>query len=362
MRSSLAAVVRHVVVAVVVAAGLVAQATRNVILVTLDGLRWQEVFGGADPALVNKETGGVKDLLAFRKRFWRGTVEERRSVLFPFLWGTVAKEGQLFGDPAARCIGKVENPHHFSYPGYHELLCGFVEARVTSNAKIPNPNQTVLEWLAKQDGLAGKVAAFCTWDVFPYILNVTRSGIEMHACRAPLAHGHSQARLAVKNQVLQALPSYWDDCAFDVVACEAFAEYLPVKEPRVVYIALGETDCWAHEKRYDLYCEAAQRADLWLAGVWRELQSMPEYAGKTSLVITVDHGRGDGAQWTDHNDKTEGADRVWFAVLGPDTPPLGVRSDVSVTQSQTAATVAHLLGFDWCAAEPRARPPLPGVR
>ncbi len=340
-------------------ASLAAQNTRNVILVTLDGLRWQEVFGGAESALVSKELGGVKDLLAFRKRFWRGTPQERRRQLFPFLWGTVAKEGQLFGDPSARCIAKVTNPHHFSYPGYHELLCGFVDARIDSNAKRPNPNQTVFEWIHKQEGFAGRVAAFCTWDVFPYILNVERSGIYVLACHAPIEHGLQESRLLVKNQMLRALPTYWDDCAFDVAAFEGFAEYLPVKEPRLVYIALGETDCWAHEKRYDLYCEAAQRADRWLAGMWQELQSMPEYAGKTSLVITVDHGRGDGAAWTDHNDKTVGADKVWFAVLGPDTAPLGVRSDVEVTQSQTAATVAQLLGLDWCAAETRAAKPLP---
>jgi hypothetical protein len=336
--------------------------TRHVILVTIDGLRWQEVFGGADPDLVNKEQGGVRDLLSFRRRFWRGTPQERRALLLPFLWGTVAREGQLFGDPSGGCIGKVENPHWFSYPGYHELLCGFADERISANAKLPNPNRTVLEWLGTKEGFAGKVAAFCTWDVFPYILAAPRSGIYLRACRDPIEHGLDDARVQAKNRVFAALPSYWDDCAFDVAACEAFAEYLPAKEPRVVYVALGETDCWAHERRYDLYLEAAQRTDLWLSETWAALQAMPTYAGSTSLVVTVDHGRGDGAKWTDHNDKTPGSDRVWFAVLGPDTPPLGVRKDVEVTQGQTAATLAHLLGLDWCAAEPRARAPLPGVR
>lgn len=355
-------IVRLLCVLALAAAPVLAQKTKNVLLVTLDGVRWQDVFGGADAALVNKEVGGVKDLLAFRKRFWRGEPVDRRAVLMPFLWGTIAKEGQLFGDPAVRCEAKVENPHHFSYPGYHELLCGFAEPAIDSNAKRPNPNQTVLEWLNKQPDFTGRVAAFGTWDVFPAILNVQRSEVYLRACRDPLDVGLQDARLQVKNQLLQNLPQYWHDCTFDVAAFEGFAEYLPAKEPRVVYVALGETDCWAHERRYDLYCESLQRADRWLEGVWRELQTMPEYAGRTSLVITVDHGRGDGAKWTDHDNKTPGADRVWFAVLGPDTKPLGVRGDVAVTQGQTAATVAHLLGLDWCAAEPRARAPLPGVR
>jgi len=36
--------------------------TQNVILVMTDGLRWQEVFRGADEKLMNKEHGGVKNL------------------------------------------------------------------------------------------------------------------------------------------------------------------------------------------------------------------------------------------------------------------------------------------------------------
>jgi len=53
------------------------------------------------------------------------------------------------------------------------------------------------------------------------------------------------------------------------------------------------------------------------------------------------------------------AGRIWIGILGPDTPPLGERSDCGeVTQGQVAATVASLLGEDWCAAEPRAAPPI----
>jgi len=33
--------------------------TKNVILITTDGLRWQEVFTGAEQQLLNKEHGGV---------------------------------------------------------------------------------------------------------------------------------------------------------------------------------------------------------------------------------------------------------------------------------------------------------------
>jgi hypothetical protein len=47
-----------------------------------------------------------------------------------------------------------------------------------------------------------------------------------------------------------------------------------------------------------------------------------------------------------------------MAVMAPGVEPLGVRSDVNVTQSQIAATIAGLLGEDYNAAQPKAAPPL----
>src|SRR5215467_12796185 len=72
--------------------------TRNVIFVMTDGLRWQEVFRGADPALMNKDNGQVGDVDQLKAEFWRATPEERRQALFPFLWTEIARSGQIFGN------------------------------------------------------------------------------------------------------------------------------------------------------------------------------------------------------------------------------------------------------------------------
>jgi hypothetical protein len=78
--------------------------------------------------------------------------------------------------------------------------------------------------------------------------------------------------------------------------------------------------------------------------------------------LLCDHGRGATVlDWIDHSKKITGAERIWMAVLGPDTPPMGVRSDVSVTQSQIAATIAALLGEDFCTTSERVAKPLPGI-
>ena len=50
--------------------------TRNVVLIVSDGLRWQEIFTGADPTLLNEKHGGIWDKEAdLRREFWRDDPE-----------------------------------------------------------------------------------------------------------------------------------------------------------------------------------------------------------------------------------------------------------------------------------------------
>ena len=84
---------------------------------------------------------------------------------------------------------------------------------------------------------------------------------------------------------------------------------------------------------------------------------------KTSLVITTDHGRGTTRiNWTDHGKDVPLAEFIWIAVMGPDTPALGVRENIETTQSQVAATIAYLLGEDFSTASPKAAAALPEAR
>ena len=132
----------------------VAQApARNVVVITLDGLRWQEMFTGANRDYFKKNSNGEPS--AAEKRFWRETPEERRSVMMPFVWSTIATKGQIFGDPGKQSRAHVTNGLWFSYPGYNEMFAGAADPRVDSNDKVPNPNVTVLEWLNSRPGLQG---------------------------------------------------------------------------------------------------------------------------------------------------------------------------------------------------------------
>jgi hypothetical protein len=342
------------------ASGDVPRRTENVIIVTLDGFRWQEVFAGADESLMDVKAGGVRDVAELKRRFWRATADERREVLMPFFWGTMAKQGQIFGDPTRKAAARLTNGMKFSYPGYNEIFCGFGDKRIDSNAKKLNPNLSVLEFLDNKPRFRNKVAVFCTWDVFPFIFRSSANGLKVHAGWTPIADEPLSKRQRMTNELLANLPHYWPDDVFDAIIMEAAREHLRRHRPRVFYIGLGETDEWGHGRRYDLYLGAAYNADRFLAELWNMIQAMPEYKGKTALIVTTDHGRGlTRIDWTDHGEKVAGAEFIWIAAMGPDTPALGIRRNGAVTQGQVAATIGRLLGEDFQAASPRAAPPLP---
>lgn len=334
--------------------------TENVIVITWDGFRWQEMFSGADETLMDSKSGGVKDVPALKKQFWRPTATERRAALLPFIWGTLVKEGQLFGDPASKSLCKSTNGLKFSYPGYSEIFCGVADPRIDSNDKRENPNLSVLEYLHQQPAYKNRVAAFCTWDVFPSIFRSERNGMLVHTGWSPRMEKELTPRVQHLNHLMQKLPRYWPDNTFDVFTLEYARDYLEKHQPRVLYIGLGETDEWGHGRRYDLYLNAAHQGDRFLAELWKQLQGMPQYRDKTSIILTTDHGRGmTRVNWTDHGEKVEGAEYIWIAAIGPDIPALGLRQEVSTTQSQVAATVSHLLGHDFQQASPKAAGPLP---
>ena len=298
-------------------------ASANVVVITIDGLRWQEMFGGADREYFKKgKPGEISDA---EKRFWRPTPEERRAVLMPFMWKTIAAKGQILGDPSKGSRVHLTNGLWFSYPGYNEMFAGAADPRVDSNDKVPNPNVTVLEWLNGRPAFKGRVAAFGSWDVLPSILNTGRSGIPVGSGFTPVPAPRTDRERAI-NELATDLPAYWSYGPFDAPIVYAGLEALRTSRPRVLYVMLGEGDEWAHAGRYDLYLDATSRADRFIQRFWETLQSLPEYKDRTTMLVTTDHGRGaTTADWTDHGRKIPAAETTWMAALGPAVPPRGAR-------------------------------------
>ncbi len=300
------------------------------------------------------------DVQACRKRFDVGSREERRRALMPFLWSEIAQHGQIFGDVTAGSEAKVTNGKNFSYPGYSEMFTGWADPRIDSNNKIPNPNVTVLEWLNSRPQIQSRVAAFTSWDVFPFILNRERSGIRIVACWEGLNGPSLTGEERMLARLIGETHRMWEECCYDSFTFNSALQYLKRERPRVLYIGLGETDEFGHAGRYDFYLDAAHRVDSYLETLWQTIQSLPEYRDATTLIVSTDHGRGNAPfDWKNHGVTTRGSERIWIAVIGPDTPPLGVRTrTATVTQSQIAATLAATVGFDFRTFAPKAAPPI----
>lgn len=330
--------------------------TENVILITLDGLRWQELFTGADTTLLHDERY-VADVEATRERFGQPDSVARREALMPFFWETIAAEGQLYGNRYDSCTVDLTNGHRFSYPGYNEILTGQADdERIDSNDKRPNPNVTVLEYVNGQEGFRGRVAAFGSWDVFPYIVNEERSGVPTNAGFETASGDSLTPKEQFLNELQPQVPSPWSTVRLDAFTHGYALEHLKTHRPRLLYIAYGETDDFAHDGDYQAYLEAAHRTDGFIRDLWETVQSDSLYQGKTTLLITTDHGRGLGDDWTGHGDDLPRSSEIWIAALGPDTPTRGTgTSACELYQNQVAATVAALLGLDY-ARERDGRP------
>lgn len=338
--------------------------TRAVVLIVSDGLRWQEIFSGADATLMNEKNGGIWDKEQdLRQQFWRATPEERRRALFPFLWSTVAVRGQMFGNQLKGSVARVTNGMAFSYPGYNEMLSGHPDPRINSNEYGPNPNRTVFEWLNEQPDLRGHVSVYATWSTFKDIFNVGRSHLPLHVGWDLPYSGPLNPSEALLNRLYASTTRLDDEDLYDSFLQVPLLESLRSGQPRLLFVGFGETDNWAHAGRYDLVLHSAHQFDRSVQELWETLQARPEYRGHTTFIITTDHGRGSGpVDWKEHGVEQHGSEDIWIAVLGPDTAPLGERSHVApVTQSQIAATVAAFLGKDYVRAIPAAAAPIRAV-
>lgn len=322
---------------------------QRLILVTMDGTRWQDLFRGPDPALLADKRFTDPDWGDMAQKAW-----PTGPAVMPFLHSLTAQGGVLTGNrDAGQCMA-VTNTMWFSYPGYNEIFTGRADPAITTNDKNWNRNVTFLEWLNRRPGFAGQVLAFGNWDVFSYIINEQRSGVPVN----PGFNGRYPTETLTMRGAIDALRN---------------------KKPRVLYVGLGDTDEFAHLGDYDQYIAAMNRDDDFIAELWRMTQADPAYRGKTTLIVTTDHGRGKGpgTSFIEHGSAASvaldpagftipdkagfpGSEEIWLAAIGP-AVRAAPQPKACLTQSQIAATALTALGEDWRAFDSGSGSPLPFV-
>lgn len=335
---------------------------QHVVLVTVDGARWQDIFGGIDLDILKATSGETPvEQTDTYKRFWAATPAERRAKVMPFLWNRlVAQHGVITGNRTIGSRMQVANTLKFSYPGYSELLTGAPHDDViTSNDNKRYPFLTVLEWLRAdlklpRDG----IAAFGSWETFNYIAEREEGAITINAGYEDFVHPDPEMKTLSALQHLT--PNGFHGARHDIYTFRFGLAHLQTARPRVLYLAFDETDDWAHLKRYDLVLDTLHRTDRQLEQLWTWLQSDPEYRGTTTLILTVDHGRGrTPADWTDHGARVAGAEETWLGCFGPAVAGRGESRDAGpLYQRQVAGTIAALVGRNFQTAVPGAAAPI----
>ncbi|MCW9708468.1 alkaline phosphatase family protein [Fodinibius salsisoli] len=319
----------------------------KVVLITLDGLRWQELFTGADSLLVGNEEY-VSNASSLKEKFWRVSPTERRKALLPFTWNTIAEMGTIHGNRKEGSKVNLTNGMLFSYPGYNEILTGEADdGRINSNDKVNNPNVTILEQLNNSDRYEGKVAAFGSWDVFPYIINEQRSGVPVNAGFEKAKGGDLTKIEQFLNKVQPHTPSPWGSVRLDMFTHNYALEYMKREHPDIVYIAYGETDDFAHDGNYQAYLNSAHSTDAFLRELWNYTQEDPYYKGKTTFIITTDHGRGTQPldTWRSHGSDIDGADQVWLITYGHKAPAKGeVTKDEQLYSTEVVKRIKEIAG------------------
>lgn len=318
-------------------------------LFTSDGVRWQDIFTGIDPALMNEKSAGMAEAKELREKLWKPSPEERRQALMPFFWNKLVPRGVLLGNVNKGSSVQVSNRYRVSYPGYSEILTGRTQDdQIKGNDPIQNPAPSLLQFLKERDKLTpGQVPVFASWNMFHYIAQTKPGTIFVNAGyeRADFP-GHS-AKTEDCNRLQFAARFIDDGSRHDAFTFGLAMDYLDRQRPDHIFISFDETDDWAHSRRYDRVLESLEFVDQALGELWTYIQNSPKYKDSTTLVVTTDHGRGGTLQdFSGHGPKVPGDEHIWAFFVGPDTPAKGeVSNSASCEQRDIAPTMLELLGI-----------------
>jgi len=338
-----------------------APAADRLVVVSFDGVRTEEIFGGLDRDLFQAilEKRPVEEHPAYT-RFWAPTADARRARLMPFLWNDLLeRHGAIVGHPAKGSVMRLGNRHRFSYPGYAELMLGVTHDDVIdSNDNRRYPYDTVLQVLRRELALPReRVALFGSWDVFESIA-ASRDGDVFTNAGNVRYDVSDDTRLL--GDTIEQMPPAWGSARYDYLTFRFGMAHLARHRPVVQWFAFNDTDEWAHAGNYPRVLEQVHRIDGWLRELWTWLQAQDDYRGRTALVLVTDHGRGRTRRdWSSHGKDVEGAQDVWAAFAVPGWQARGEQSGhPPLSQSQIAATLADILGVDFRASSPNAGAPM----
>ncbi|HEY2744905.1 MAG TPA: alkaline phosphatase family protein [Polyangia bacterium] len=308
--------------------------TRNVIVVTIDGVRWQDVFGGIDV-----ERARVAGMPAC-------AISD--GDLTPNLHRYFAAGGVVIGAPG---YGEMvaSGPSFVSLPGYEEIFTGRTST-CTSNFCDHISAATIVDELRAELRLgADRIAVVTSWETIARAAAADERALTISAGR----HGgvtrdgvgvdRRAARVLAEAAAADAYPG-WFDYRPDRYTAPLALEYLATERPRFLFVGLGDTDEYAHRHDYAGYAEALRAADAFVGKLMTTLATLDGYGAETTVIVTTDHGRAAG--FSGHGADAPESRRVWMFAAGGAVPALGFVDGSRVARlADIAPTIRAWMGL-----------------
>jgi hypothetical protein len=299
-----------------------------VVLVVLDGARWQEVFVGSDPRL-------------------SGAPAVPADALMPALHALAAERGAALGAPGYGSAMRASGPNFVSMPGYREIFTGRRVHGCEDNDCPPARTDTVVDQARASFERPGDVAVIASWEMLEEAAAAHPASLVVSAGRSRTSHAEWLREDAPSRRWLELgeradpFPGYGEFRPDRYTGALAL-RYLETERPRFLFIGLGEPDEYCHRGDYAGYLASLRTADDLLGHLSAALDRMGPRGRRTTVLVTADHGRGDDYRF--HGRDYPESGRVWLVAAGRAIEARGLtRSVRSHRLADVAPTVRALL-------------------
>jgi hypothetical protein len=295
----------------------------NVILLMLDGVRWQEVFYGVDPELSRDDHADV----------------------FSFLLKDLMREGVMFGDRKKGADMQVANSVNVSLPAYQSIMAGETQSCL-SNGCGRISVETVQERLVRELGLDRRqVATIASWEKIPHAVEHVEGATFVNASFQDLDDGaYDPVFDGVNKAQAQDVPP-WSGARYDRYTFAHAMHYLQKHKPRFMFISLDDSDEWGHKDEYARYLATLRQYDVWIKELVDTLKAMGDYGRDTTLIVTTDHGRGDGGSWKNHGPFWSESKYTWLYGRSPFTHRPLIEEGAAYTHLDIRPTIEAAIGI-----------------
>lgn len=296
----------------------------NVILITWDGVRWQDLFDIPDP-----------------DRGWSDGLPTA-----PRLSERLFNEGVVFGNRYLSNDFLVGNPMNLSLPGYQCMMAGKTQPCLGNDCGRIGV-ETLPERLVRELNVSKEqVALIASWEKLKYSVEHKVGSVFVSAGNHVLRDSIYDSELGAINLGQLINPPPWEDSRYDRYTMAHAFRYLRVHHPRFLFVSLGDSDSWGHRGEYKKYIETLRQYDTWLEELFSKLEGMGEYGANTTVLVATDHGRGRGSSWVQHSIFFPASRFAWLYAKGPRTMPQGFVRDSKIrTQLDIRPTIEKLLGL-----------------